>query len=184
MPPLAAAATYGCGVVVDELLQANAEVNGKDSTDGSTALLLGTARGHVHVVEKLLRAGADPNLRSDGLTTPLMAAAKGPGASDQSLEDVPASPELVQMLIDAGADLDAQDDMNEMSALMYASHAGSLKSVRLLVAAGASLDLRSAVGEDGQSYTAADGQDLRSYTRRQGVRQRAGNKRLHKRLAQ
>lgn len=165
MPPLAAAATFGCGAVIDELLAAGADVDGADATTGNTALLLGVARGHVHVVEKLLRAGADPNARSQGLTTPLMAAAKGPGASDRGLEDVPSNPELVKLLIEAGADLDAQDGMNEMSALMYAAHAGSLKAVRLLVDAGASIDVRSAEGEDGESYAAADWARFAGHTR-------------------
>lgn len=156
MTPLVAASTYGCSMVVDALVKAGADVNGRDSSNDNTALVTSAAKGHINVVEKLLRLGADPNLSSDGGTTPLMAAAKGPGASDKGLEDVPSNPEIVRALVKAGAALDEQDEYNEMSALMYAAHAGSLKAVRILVDAGADVMLTSAVAKDEKSFTAAD----------------------------
>jgi ankyrin repeat protein len=141
MAPLAAAAMHGCSgphepPVVERLLKAGAHVNAQSYSLGNSALLQATTgdaiarKGHSHVMEVLLRAGANPDIANHAGTTPLMAAARY-GKTDQ-----------VAMLLAANATVDARKSVNDMTALMYAGVAGSTDVVQLLLDAGADAALR------------------------------------------
>jgi ankyrin repeat protein len=57
------AATEGRVEVVAVLLAAGARVNDTDTWEGRTPLSLACARGSLELVQMLLDAGADPNIR-------------------------------------------------------------------------------------------------------------------------
>ena len=57
------AATEGRSEVVAVLLAAGARVNGTDTWEGRTPLSLACATGSVELMQMLLDAGADPNIR-------------------------------------------------------------------------------------------------------------------------
>ena len=78
-PLLFVAAWKNCPNVIDALLYAGADVD-KTTTKGQTALLVAARHGHTAVVERLLRAGAQPSFVHYSLPsscTPLYAAAVG-----------------------------------------------------------------------------------------------------------
>ena len=56
--------------VVDTLLEAGADPNAAQMSDGSTALLEAAVAGHAPIVERLLAAGADPDGGGAGACTP------------------------------------------------------------------------------------------------------------------
>jgi ankyrin repeat protein len=63
------AATGDNARAVELLLEAGAEVNAVDTTEGFTALMHAAAEGHVEVVKVLLKYHADPAVRdTDGDT--------------------------------------------------------------------------------------------------------------------
>lgn len=116
--PLAVAAKAGSAESVSLLLDAGAEVDGKQS-DGETALQVASFFGHLEVVERLLSAGADPNLRA------------GASLVDQTPMELAAlrgHVDIILRLHEAGADL------------RYALHSAALESQTTTVELLLSLD--------------------------------------------
>lgn len=127
---------------VKKLLQAGANSDYQDEY-GTTALMDACLHGHLETVEVLLAHGADPNLcglvhPSIGVTA-LMRASAGKDAR------------IVEKLIEAGAALNARDDLGE-TALHCAVANGELEIVTLLVEAGAELNARSYGSATALSY--------------------------------
>jgi len=117
------AAICGSTEVIDRLTEAGADVNAQD-LDGRSVLIEALTTENdipVSTIQSLVVAGAAPNIRISGGVTPLMLAAAG-------------EPEVLQMLIDAGADVNAQDDRGT-TALLRAAHMP--ENVSILSAAGA-----------------------------------------------
>ena len=73
-PPLAWAAEYGCGSVVDVLIANRADLNARDEA-GNTALSWATELGHTDVVKMLLDHQADANAHRQAAFPPLHRAA-------------------------------------------------------------------------------------------------------------
>lgn len=92
--PLMIAARTGNLAVIGALLEAKADVNGKDSVRGQTALMWAANEGHAKVVRLVLGQGADVNLRSRGGFTALMFASRV------------GDPAVTALLLDAGARID------------------------------------------------------------------------------
>lgn len=111
------------------------------SPDGWTPLHLAAAFGGADAVRALIDLGADPNQRSRNAldNTPLHACVA-----------ISHSPEIVRMLLDAGADIDAAQH-GGFTALHSAAFNGSTEVVRLLLERGANRELQT---DDAQ--TAAD----------------------------
>lgn len=97
--PRAAAAATCCGRdVIDQLLEAGANVNAQGGQYG-TALQAASAQGYEKIVTRLLEAGADVNAKSGCYGNALQAAcARG--------HDI-----VVKLLLEAGADVNAQGGM-------------------------------------------------------------------------
>lgn len=145
---LRAAVLEGRVDAIAELVRSDLDVDSA-GPDGLTPLYLASARGDHEAVRLLVNAGADPNVllndeearRREGALlfawTPLMAAAR--------LGHVLA----LQVLIDAGAELEARD-LQQRTPLHLAAEAGHLEVVRALVRAGAVLD-----ADDNHRHTAA-----------------------------
>jgi ankyrin repeat protein len=127
--PLIAASRFGFTEVVHLLLDAGADPNlqGKERT---YALIEGTQMGFTGIVRELLSHGANPNLHAWSDRTPLMLA-------DDS--------EIVELLLDAKAEIDARD-VDERTALFYAIMPINLNKVKKLLELGAKIDIKDVDG--------------------------------------
>nr|XP_046232507.1 ankyrin repeat and SOCS box protein 3 isoform X2 [Scatophagus argus] len=137
--PLFVAAQYGQQECLEILVKAGASVN-TQAADLATPLLIASQEGHQACVDFLLDHGADPNIACslDWPQLPIHAAAEFGHIGHQS--------KSVEMLLREGYSPDAQDCTSTLglrSPLSFALYHSSKKpyseSVRLLVAAGASL---------------------------------------------
>jgi len=110
-----------------------ADIN-NDLCDGFNALDWASSRGHLPVVEVLIKAGANINCKhKKGGGTALMFAAHF------------GHEKIVNVLIKAGADTEIQDLKNQTAA-MYAAKSGHALIVDLLINAGADTEIQDATG--------------------------------------
>ena len=96
---------------------------------GQTALQLAVAAGRRDMVQALLGAGAAPDTRDDEGNVPLVTATRNDNQ------------EIVEMLVNAKADLDAADVFG-VTALSAASSAGSIRMVKTLLTAAESAGVK------------------------------------------
>ena len=162
--PLMYAARSGDHLCVTSLLQAGAEIHAADSK-GVTVLMHMVKGGLVACVKELIESGADVNKADIKGTTALMiAASKGLTKSNKMREvmysDVLADDladdemifdtegdlveseghvECMELLIEAGADVNIADMTNE-TALYLATYHGNAEGLKLLVLAGAEVN--------------------------------------------
>ncbi|KAJ7458855.1 ankyrin repeat-containing domain protein [Mycena latifolia] len=159
---LTRASRQGSTEIVRLLLQHGADVNVEDEEHRS-ALLAASKWGYPEVVQHLLQAGADVNVEDEEYRSPLQVASKC------------GYHEVVQLLLQAGADVNAKggkyqsslqklrhrhhnSDVNMAnyeSALQVACTNGHTNVVRLLLQAGASMDIEGLWG--GPLHTASEG---------------------------
>ena len=142
------------------LIDGAADVNRVSAADGTSALLIASINGHFDLALRLLELGADPTLASDAGATPLYGAlnmhwapkARHPQPTDY-LQQSTSYMELMQALIDAGADVNARlkrslwyttynrdllgVDRAGATPFWRAAHALDLDAMRLLLAHGA-----------------------------------------------
>ncbi|KAJ1478661.1 ankyrin repeat-containing domain protein [Baffinella frigidus] len=147
---LASAAWDGELEEVRRLLQAGANIDGKDSV-GCTPLYRAAQQSHLAVVNLLLGAGADKNARETEYgNTPLWVAAAGGHLA------------VLRALVDAGADKDAPT-ANGRTPLLMAAWNGHVEVVRTLVEAGADVTAQS---KDGRTaLDVADGEAVKKLLR-------------------
>lgn len=147
--------------MVELLIGAGADVN-LTNDYGVTPLSLACTNGSAEVVARLLDAGADPEVRTEGETALMTAVRTGSVdvvelliargadvgarelASGQTLLMMAAAemhPALVRLLLARGADVHARSVVG-FTPLLFAVRAGDLESVRLLIGAGAGADER------------------------------------------
>lgn len=130
--PLQSAALQGQTRALEILLAAGAEVNATD-VDEMTALMnachVGKVKGSKAALQ-LIAAGADVRFirRADSMT-----------ALKFAVQD--CTPEVIQTLIDRGAEVDGPADTKQ-TALMIAARANNVEAIRVLVKNGADLSLR------------------------------------------
>ncbi len=107
------------------LVEAGADLS-KLNRVGQSALTIAARFGRVEVVDYLLRSGANPNHAGEEyLLTPLMGAG------------VNGNVQIVEALINADADLDQQDVVNQASALVWALFYGNTDAGLLMLDRGA-----------------------------------------------
>jgi ankyrin repeat protein len=144
---------------------------------GCTPLLRATMAGDSEVVRALLNKGADPNINAMGLTSFLVAAGVGAGhrggtglAAERSAGG-PVNMELMELLLQHGADVNAQvtgtltysmrvaraPSANEgKTALHVAAESGKTDLVRYLLGKGASTQITDADGKTPGDLAVAD----------------------------
>jgi len=145
--PMAEAAILGRADLLEALLKAGADVESPNA-DGQTALMIVARSGRVDAARLLIEHGANVNAveRWRGQTALMWAAAQ-------------KQPAMVAELIKAGADVNARSTVNNwerqvtaepraiyrpaggLTPLLYAAREGCLECARLLVEAGADLNL-------------------------------------------
>ena len=121
------------------LLYAGANVRATTRLGGYTPLHLASQRGHDAAIEALLKGGANPNLPTVTGATPLMlAAASGHVAA-------------VKQLLAHKADVNAKENANDQTALMFAAAYDRPEVVKVLVELGADV----AVDVEGDGHLVA-----------------------------
>jgi ankyrin repeat protein len=111
--------------------------------EGATPFLRAAQSGDIVLLKLLIEQGADPKIDTDYGVTPLMVASGIGWVEGVTYEWSPQQTlETVKMLLDLGADVNAQDNLDGRTALMGAAHKGRNDVVQLLVQRGADLSLR------------------------------------------
>jgi uncharacterized protein len=115
----------------DLLFRAGAKVSAANRV-GITPLQIAALNGNAAMIEKLVKAGADPNtpLTKEGDTALMMAARNG-------------KPEAIKVLLDSGASVNAKETWGGTTALMWAVSEGHLPAVKTLIERGADVNARS-----------------------------------------
>ena len=127
--------------IVDLLLEKKADLTPANK-DGMSVLHFALTEGSKAVTKKIINAGAPINVKNSYGITPLMYAA-GKGGK--------AKPEIVDLLIKKGAKIDIQDN-DGSTAIMYAAGKGRLKTVNILLDAGADISIKNKLGRDAMYY--------------------------------
>jgi len=161
-PPLLFAARENAQDAALALIGQGAEPDARDP-EGNTALLIALANDHFDMAAVLLDSGADPDVADRAGTTALFAAIdRASAAPDFGRPPVPrfnrqTARDLARLAIEHGADVDAQlrgptlarhhgfpdrSLANGGTALMRAARSADLESARLLLDAGANIDVR------------------------------------------
>lgn len=112
---------------------------GSSSELYSTPLHVAVTGGRISVVQHLLKVGANPNAVDYLGKTALF-------EFPRDLDKATAT-QLLQLLVDAGADLNHSEPTSGQTALMEASSNGAIIFVELLVKNGAKLNLHNNVGQ-------------------------------------
>lgn len=170
LTPLISAACCGSLEAVKLLIRAGADIDAQSST-GNTALMLAIDRGKIEVAVALIEAGANLEIKGQKGWTALHNAASGgdkgykevaeallkAGASVDALSETMLTPlheaagkslvDLVKLLVDAGANVNARDKFSNTPLRMCASNAQSFatldtfkKTVQILIDAGADIN--------------------------------------------
>jgi ankyrin repeat protein len=117
--------------MADLLIGAGAKVS-VANREGAMPLLLAAINGNPAMIEKLIKAGADPNaaLTKDGDTALMMAARTG-------------KTDAIKVLLDGGAKVNAKETWGDTTALMWAVSQRHPAAVKLLVERGADVNAHS-----------------------------------------
>ena len=129
------AARTGVPASVQVLLNHGADINARENWGQSSALMWAVSEGHTKVVNILISAGAEVNVR-----TAFMPRNTGRGLQFEGLPpQIRSSEEMIPAMHASG----------EMTPLLFAAREGYLENARLLIAAGADINARTADGKDG-----------------------------------
>jgi uncharacterized protein len=151
-----------------KLVKAGANVNARQTKEprdgnrnqqnriGATPFLLAAKSDDVPLMRTLLELGADPSIKTNNNTTPLMVAAGvgiwAPGENPGTHEEALAA---VKLILDLGADVNAVDDNGDTALHGAVYRGGAVSVLQVLADRGARLDVVNKKGW--MPVTAADG---------------------------
>ena len=117
--------------MADLLIRGGARVDAR-TREGVMPLQLATVNGSAAMLDRLLKAGADPNapFTTAGDTAIMMAARTG-------------KTDAIRVLVESGANVNAKETWGGTTALMWAVSEGHADATRALIAAGAEANARS-----------------------------------------
>jgi ankyrin repeat protein len=154
--------------LVRKLVKAGANVNARQTKEpkdgnrnqqnriGATPFLLAAKSVDVPLMRTLLEQGADPAIKTNNNTTPLMVAAGvgiwAPGENPGTHEEALAA---VKLILDLGADVNAIDDNGDTALHGAVYRGGAVPVIQVLADKGAKLDVVNKKGW--MPVTAADG---------------------------
>ena len=118
---------------VDMIAKKSADVNAAEA-DGTTALLWAASLNDADLASRLLRAGANPNVRNQLGSTPLAEAVLN------------SNQEMIKALLDAGANPNAAG-ADGQTPLMLVSRTSNVAAAKLLLGNGANVNVREAQRE-------------------------------------
>ncbi|KAF4342049.1 hypothetical protein FBEOM_3980 [Fusarium beomiforme] len=133
--PLRAVVQDGDEIMAEHLIQSGAIVDEPDQDEGFTPLRWAMKYNHIHIIQLLLRHGADPNAKSKDGTTPLISA----------LRDMNGNKDFAWILIDNGARTDDQDK-NGRTALHHAIRSSYRSIAWLLISHDALVSIQDSSG--------------------------------------
>jgi ankyrin repeat protein len=169
MTALLFAARQGHAETVKTLIAGGADINGSNSGDKTTPLLIASINGHFDLATMLLEAGADPTLASTAAATPLYAVinVKWPLIAEYPQPDTRNEKtsylDLMRQMLDRGANPNVrirnelwytgyassrtQIDASGATPLWRASQASDVAAMRLLIERGADRNIRNNRGQ-------------------------------------
>jgi truncated hemoglobin YjbI len=106
---------------------------------GTTLLHFAAGAGCLEIVTLLLRLGTDPNIQGRGQHTPLYCVANECASE--------TGPEVVRMLVRAGADVNACGGVTRATPLHMAARRGHVETARALLDSGAAVEARDRKGD-------------------------------------
>lgn len=165
--PLLIAARTGSVEAVRLLLEAGAQVNAAEGFRGQTALMYAAVENHAPIVRALIAAGANVNVRTKEYTFQKLTGGAGGIIHDRPQGGLTAlilaarqgSREVTELLVAAGADINAEEPQYRFTAMQTAIFNGHYALARLLVEKGANVN-------DGSLYIAIEMRNLATYTNR------------------
>ena len=113
--------------------------------DGQNALMFAAFNGHTKIAELLIEQKVPVNVKANTGRTALMYASSGP------------FPKTVQLLMDNKAEIDAVDNVEHFTALMFAASEGQLDVVKILLKAGANFGLKDIDGDSAEAFARQNG---------------------------
>jgi hypothetical protein len=162
--------------IVELLLKHGADVHA--TARGMTALHSCAHSGNTEACAMLLAAGADPDVRDDLNDSPL------DFAVDARVNGVEGHghPEIVSLLIENGVELDSTGQ-DGMTALMLAAYRGNARLVKMLIDAGAALQLTSDHDATALDYAESDaaGQTITGHAKAARLLRQAAKRPMPKR---
>ena len=118
---------------VKKLIESGAKINAVDKKDGNTALMLAAYNARYDIVETLLAADASVDIRNNSGNTALIFALWCPADK----QDCSGSAKVVNVLIKAGADVNAKNNTNYTPLMAAVSQKNNASIVSSLLSAGA-----------------------------------------------
>ncbi len=111
---------------------------------GMTPLFYSSERGHKEATKTLLRLGADVHAKSRNLS---------PGRTVMHGAALDSNSEIIRILLEAGANLEARNDDGDTPLIYVARNGmGQYEMIRILINFGANIEARNNVGKTAQDY--------------------------------